>query len=320
VTWFLFLTNFPVEEKNMKPKIRSLLKVLPGLILGLVFIGQVSPASGFRITKIEYPGAVHTHVQGLNDNGVVVGWYSGQLQIIKTGFKYDGVGFTPLTYPGASSTAAYGINNNGKIVGSYVLGGVTNGFVYDGVNYASLTYPGATSTIAYGINDADEIVGAYTNAEGTYGFFYDGEYGTFAPILKASASYLYGINNKGWLVGSYTLEGVTHGFKYDPVHLLTPLDVPGATQTEARGISIIIVGDYLDPITGLNGFIYNGSSYTKIRIPGSDNTSLTTVNIHGRAGGTYVTHSPPPEIIAFSHGFLLDQGDVTPLISLLLLD
>jgi uncharacterized membrane protein len=304
----------------MKPKTRAFLKVVPYLILGLVLIGQVAPASGFSIKKIDVPGAVHTHVQGLNDNGMVVGYYSGFLEITKKGFKYNGVAFTTLSYPGSSQTAAYGINNNGKIVGSYVLGGVTNGFVYDGVNYASLTYPGATSTIAYGINDADEIVGAYTNAEGTYGFFYDGEYGTFAPILKASASYLYGINNKGWLVGSYTLEGVTHGFQYDPINLLTRLDVPGASQTVARGITSWVVGDYFDPITGTNGFIYNGSSYTKIRIPGSDSTSLTTVNIHGRAGGTYVTHSLPPEIIVSSHGFLIDRADVAPLISLLLLD
>ncbi len=305
----------------MTPKIRPFLRVVPYLILGLLLIGQVSPASGFSIKTIDVPGAVHTHVQGLNDIGVVVGWYSGQLQILKTGFKYDGVGFTNLIYPGASSTAAYGINNNGKIVGSYVLGGVTNGFVYDGVNYAPLTYPGATSTIAYDINDADEIVGAYTNAEGTYGFYYyDGEYGILAPIHKASASHLYGINDLGWLVGSYTLEGVTHGFKYDPIHLLTPLDVPGASQTEARGIASLIVGDYLDPVTGTNGFIYNGKDYTKIRIPGSDSTSLTTVNIHGQAGGTYVTHSPPPEIIASSHGLLIDRAGVAPPISLLLLD
>jgi probable HAF family extracellular repeat protein len=66
---------------------------------------------------------------GLNDNGVVVGWWfdgSGY-----TGFAWSKGKYISLSYPGADSTTAIGINNSGQVVGSYspTLGSENHGFV-----------------------------------------------------------------------------------------------------------------------------------------------------------------------------------------------
>lgn len=68
-------------------------------------------------TPISYPGATSTIVQGINDNGVVVGFYS--LAGVTSGFIYDNGTYTSMMYPGASTTNLFGISNNGEIVGSY---------------------------------------------------------------------------------------------------------------------------------------------------------------------------------------------------------
>ncbi|MBZ5598738.1 MAG: DUF3466 family protein [Acidobacteriia bacterium] len=66
---------------------------------------------------IAFPGAFETRPLGINDHGVVVGWYNvGSFSygfVLKNG-KYYSFGF-----PGALFTAAGGINNAGQIVGGY---------------------------------------------------------------------------------------------------------------------------------------------------------------------------------------------------------
>ena len=67
--------------------------------------GFLWDGSGF--TTIDVPGAISTFVEGINDRGQVMGYYSvvenastGTDQTF--GFLWDGSGFTTITAPGAT--------------------------------------------------------------------------------------------------------------------------------------------------------------------------------------------------------------------------
>ena len=68
-------------------------------------------------TPINFPGATETIVQGINNSGEVVGWYTSGGQT--HGFTYHNGTYLSVDYPGASVTELFGINNNGEIVGTY---------------------------------------------------------------------------------------------------------------------------------------------------------------------------------------------------------
>jgi probable HAF family extracellular repeat protein len=74
--------------------------------------------SNGRFKTISYPGASQTQPTGINDSGIVVGWYSlGYF----TGFALKNGKYISISYPGAVYTFALGINNLGQVVGSYTL-------------------------------------------------------------------------------------------------------------------------------------------------------------------------------------------------------
>jgi uncharacterized membrane protein len=295
----------------MKTGIKALFPVLCCLIIGTVLLGPVSPASGFNIKKIDVPGAHDTVVQGINDLGVAVGYYSLINVGPSYGFIYDGVNFTTINYPGASSTHVYGVNNAGHVVGDYTISSSIHGFKFDGSVYTPLDFPNATVTRAYGINDSGKIVGEYTLSGITHGFTYDGQFATL-DVPSGTTTSCYGINNFGRIVGSFSSLGTTYGFSYDPILLFTALQVPGANTTIARGINDAgrIVGDFRAANPYPDGFIYFKGNYTIIKrnnFPGAIGCSLFAINKFGRMGGTYTTtimHIPPPDEF-FQHGFAM---------------
>jgi probable HAF family extracellular repeat protein len=83
--------------------------------------------SNGRFKVISFPGASQTQAWGINDSGIIVGWYSGESF---TGFALRNGKYLSITYPGALYTFASGINKDGQIVGSYTLDQQTyHGFV-----------------------------------------------------------------------------------------------------------------------------------------------------------------------------------------------
>jgi hypothetical protein len=102
-----------------------------------VIVGSDGRGNGFRydgttLTLIDIPGALSTILTGINDNGLMVGTYSGSTS---GSFVTDGVNFTPIVFPGASNTTVTGINDEGEIVGRYLLpnSGNSHGFIADPV-------------------------------------------------------------------------------------------------------------------------------------------------------------------------------------------
>jgi probable HAF family extracellular repeat protein len=81
--------------------------------------GQGFLYAGGVLTTINVPGALNTYVNGLNDNGQIVGWFSSNGPPNYQGFVDTGGSFETIDFPGAIDTQVYGINNVGQIVGSF---------------------------------------------------------------------------------------------------------------------------------------------------------------------------------------------------------
>jgi hypothetical protein len=149
--------------------------------------------SGGVFTQIDVPGALtfnsaSTQVQGVNNSGVMVGYFDGA-DGLNHGFLDNGGSFTQLDapfatvisggIPHAGVTYAYGINDSDVVVG-YVYDGLGNihGFVEDGGTYTQIDVPQSAdpfgfdpySTEVLGINNNGELVGTFTDFDGTHGF------------------------------------------------------------------------------------------------------------------------------------------------------
>jgi hypothetical protein len=131
-------------------------------------------------TNVSDPNAntaqnLSTEVTGINNSGVMVGYYFAPSSTQKQGFIDDNGVFTTINDPnGTSGTMLTGINNEGEITGDYFHNvklpnqrlptSVTQGFTYENGVFTSTGYPDTqalTSNID-GINDNGEIVGSNT--------------------------------------------------------------------------------------------------------------------------------------------------------------
>jgi uncharacterized membrane protein len=138
--------------------------------------------SGGVYTTITVPGAFATWAGGINDAGVIVGWYE-QDGVGYEGFVDDGGSFTTINFPGyVGNTYLNGINNSGLLVGGYgtpVTIGSTyyewpQGFLYSAGTFSTIDAPfgDVEVTNPLAINNKGEIVGGYVDSAGmAYGFY-----------------------------------------------------------------------------------------------------------------------------------------------------
>jgi probable HAF family extracellular repeat protein len=116
---------------------------------------------GTTYSPINYPGAYDTAALGINDAGVIMGYYYNSNPWAFHGFIKNGTTYSSFDYPGAAQTYATGINNNGQIVGYYQDAELkSHGFLWDGTTFTSFDIPGGTLR-AHDINDSGQIVGVY---------------------------------------------------------------------------------------------------------------------------------------------------------------
>jgi len=123
-------------------------------------------------TPIIYPGGLSTYPSGINDSGIIVGYYSDNETAVH-GFRYDRTTttFTSFDVPGAVATRAYRINNSNTILGYYNgSDGRNHGFVLDGDVFRTFDILRAKDTVSWGFNDEGKIVGYYRDALGTHPF------------------------------------------------------------------------------------------------------------------------------------------------------
>jgi uncharacterized membrane protein len=240
--------------------------------------------SGGIFTPIDVPGSVYTPALGINASGDIVGECSitdaGGVKDVKGFLLHNGL-YRTIEFPGAAQTRAIGINQNSDIVGYYTtqLQGKHHGFVFSGGMYTSMDFPGSDYTDLWKINDQGQIAGRYRTSgnEKFHLFLFSG--GNFlalpdfagaaqmAPTVPSSNHS--GFNGNGDLATSYcdstpVQNNNLNANMFSNLHglllsggIYTPIDFPGATGTLAFGINDggAIVGCYLDPSTGIHGFL-----------------------------------------------------------------
>jgi probable HAF family extracellular repeat protein len=214
------------------------------------FYGLMGDRRG-RFRRIEYPGALATYANKINDRGSIVGEANTTApRVVYTpgtfGYLLDKGRFTRIACPGAVSTRPLGINNRGHVVGEYLdQAGVFHGFRWENGRFRTFDGPLGTGASITDINDRGDMVGAYLAEDGIVrGFLLrKGKYATFSALgLPATAPF--DINNRGQIAGTgiaYDAAGnvtsargfLLHNGADGPV---TPIDVPGAPGTAVTGL------------------------------------------------------------------------------------
>lgn len=220
--------------------------------LGGPFRGFKRDANGVVERPIDDPnaGVPLTVPSGINDSGVIVGYYGANRNFFG-GFVLDHGVFTNLAL--GTSTLILGINNAGDFVGFFDL----HGFVRSNGVVSQIDYPGAVYTYCRGIAADSTIVGDFRAVNyKSYGFI-RGPAGQFKAFqISGKFTTANGVNNAVHkIVGSY---GKGHGYVYDYITgLVTTVDWPDPNthQTIVTGINSqgIIVGwaQIKDPQKGL---------------------------------------------------------------------
>ena len=128
--------------------------------------------TGGAFSTIDVPNSTRTVAEGINGNGLVVGYFTGSNSTL--GFVDAGGSFSTIGVPGAYITEANGVNNAGTVVGFTQDSSGPHGFVQTSAgDLAILDVPGATYTQAIGINDAGVISG----------YYYDGQQASGGPAI-----------------------------------------------------------------------------------------------------------------------------------------
>jgi uncharacterized membrane protein len=156
------------------------------------------------------PGAWLTEATGINNAGVIVGFFidaDGQAH----GFVLCAGIYTTYDYPGATRTLLTRINDRGQIVGIWAdADGHRHGFFLQNGDASSIDVPGAVTTRCTGINDWGDIVGWYEDADLiAHGFLLQGEKYTDINFPGAADSAALGINDHGVIAGTY--DGFSRG-------------------------------------------------------------------------------------------------------------
>jgi hypothetical protein len=226
-----------------------------------------------------------------------------------------GYTFVILNDPNADhGTFATGVNDAGVVAGHYVVGSTNKGFVYQNGQFTTVQVNGADATLT-SINNANTVAGFYSDAAGLHGFTLTsgGSLTTIDDPNAVNGTEVTGINNKGDVVGYYFDSAFTaHGFSlingtFSPVNVTGAGTGPGA-GTFAQGINDgdIVVGGVIGGTQGGVGFTYDGTNFTKIKVPGSSTTFGAGINDAGTLVGYF--HDSTGE-----HGFVDMGGKFTTL-------
>jgi probable HAF family extracellular repeat protein len=158
--------------------INNLGQVVGGYCPGLTTCsGGISPSNhafllkGGAFTTLDYPGAIGTQANAINDAGTIVGFYE-EHSTQQHGYMYLNGVFTQLDFPGANWTYPAGINNAGTVAGSFQdRNYIVHGFIYSGGVFTQIDVPNAFSTAIGGINNKGEITAGADMNNSTVGNF-----------------------------------------------------------------------------------------------------------------------------------------------------
>jgi uncharacterized membrane protein len=262
-----------------------------------------APILTFKFTKVDIPGALETHTNGVNNAGVMVGSYRNQRS--EHGYILDGKKLTKLDVPKSqqNSTIANGLNPNGAIsvVGVYnTPDGVPFGFLYKNGKYTDIPGPkGALQSSANSINDSGAIVGWYVDSnEVMHGFLLQGKKYTTLDVPGATEGTLaMGINKRGWIVlYGYTSTSAISVLSKNNGKTYRTINVPGAVASFANDLDTAgdVVYEWLDSSHAAHGALLQAGKYYKFDYPNAVFTYGGGINDKSTIVGWYQISNTGP--------------------------
>lgn len=258
------------------------------LAASICFAQQGSQNSSTRtpiFRTIDFPGALDTAADGVNNLGEIVGCYL-DTQGNFHGFTFVNGQIHRFDYPKSAFNGAYGINDSGVIVGTFSTSIQQS---YESSNGTFQVIP-IFQSFASDINNSGTIVGSYYDVCCMlHGYIYSGGQFTYVDYPGAASTFLDGINSAGIASGfSEDASNVRHGFTWTN-GTFTSIDVPGAISTSALRINAanVVVGYYKDTSSVYHGFALENGIYTTIDFPGAAGTQIFGINDHGVLVGNY---------------------------------
>ena len=264
-------------------------------------------AQGLVFTPIDFPAAVLTNAQGINDQGEIVGFYTDTAGRTH-GFLQSGGHFRSIDFPNADSTQVRGIGSAGDIVGSYQRQGESGAVPNHGFlmtrrgGFFKVDYPGHQNTIAQRILADGTILGCYHDSDTMATMFGMAVSRRGFEQISEPMSMHNGATPDGqMIVGLFTDMMDGRGKAYVVRRgVFSPLEVPGSAFTAAWDVNPtgVIVGVYRDAAGAFHGFQYDGQTFGRVDMPGATATRVFGVNAHGDMVGAFVDAS------GRTHGFL----------------
>jgi hypothetical protein len=265
--------------------------------------GQNSDHKPVTIITFDVPGAVNgTFPQGLNNDGVVTGFYADNVGSGSHGFLRDAGGvFKTFDVPGATfGTSPIAINSEGVVAGWYCDATNCHGFLRaPNAGITTFDVPGAVNgTTAVGLNDEGVVTGSYGDniGAGFHSFVRtpNGVFRKFDPSMVTNAP---GIINDADTITGYFFDASPNvrSFVRDRNGTVTIFDAPNVCNTSngtfATGINPtgVIVGVFYDAgCVHFHGFLRlpNGA-FSTFDIPGADETNPSAINPAGTTTGAY---------------------------------
>jgi probable HAF family extracellular repeat protein len=247
----------------------------------------------YRFLTIDIPNSTGAVANGINNAGMVTGWYT-DASYTAHGFTWQNGTLQTVDYSGALGTYLNGVNNQGVAAGYYL-----------DVNYDAhaVTYsvpsgawsvlpdiPNYSANEGYGINDAGVAVGYALAPFGylawiwyptitAYSFF-------TVPGANPAGTNPTAINDQGKVVGEFFDVASRAGYAFlKEGDTYTTIEVTGALATYALGInnSGTIAGWFFSADYYELGFVRTiGGVFTFVNFPGSaGETALGGINDEG---------------------------------------
>jgi probable HAF family extracellular repeat protein len=264
------------------------------LLLALIVLVPVSAQAQYTFTVLDVDfrsgrdalyGCAAT---GINDQGVIVGVCNDANRAdAARGFSYDGRRFTEITFltvKGRAAVAAQWVYRNAP----FQLGKLRSLRTISGL-------------VPQDINASKQVTGWYVASGVLKGFLKKPGAIIASNVVVPNALFTepIGINDAGHVVGDYrSADGAFHAFLYVNGVFTSFGDDLGATDINNDGQ---IVGCYA---SCSRGFLYNGTTYTPIDVPGAVITQPHGINDDGHIVGTYHDGTT-------SRGFLYDGTGFT---------
>lgn len=301
----------------IQARVGVILESCVGVAVLFLFTPVRVQADPFSFVTINNPAdatlqtPVFNQLLGINDAGVIAGYYGDGAIVNNHGFTWSSGTFTPENVSGADQTQVVAINNTVSGVTYETAGfsvvnatGVNTGFTKVGTSFTSVNGPGSTFTQVLGLNDHNQAVGFYTAGAVTGGFLYNLNSMNLTTLTvptswNTTSVTASGINNSGVIVGFYSTATGTAGFIDKNGTFTSPTDTLG-TNPMFFGINNLgeIVGTDTAADGSSQGFVYsvNTGTFTKVVDPneqttangfGISGTILNGINDDGQVVGFY---------------------------------